>query len=196
MKEEAGTSSFVNLKCLHQASNMLILNSTKINSKFQEQIKKYQKMINYGVLECPCCKSKEYIRWGHYERGVTYFKENKIYSEIVRIQRIRCKSCNKTHALLPFGIVPYKQLTDEVFLSIFIDELEENIWGEDSILYWKKQFRKYHFPYLCSLLQKRNKFQILNQIRNQKEEILIRYIKETKKCFMQIKLGYLGYAPS
>lgn len=175
---------------------MLILNLKKIKSNFQESLKLYKEMFNYGVLECPNCKSTEYIRWGFYERGIIYLKNGKIHSEVIQIQRIYCKSCHKTHALLPFGIVPYKQLTDEVFLAIFLEELEENVFSEDSILYWKKQFMKHHYPYLCSLLKIRDVFQILKQLKREKEELLKQYIKKTGKCFMQIKLGSLGYAPS
>ncbi len=196
MKEEAGTSSFVNLKCLQQAIYMLILNPSKINTKFQEIFKKYQKIVNYGSLICPCCKSKEYIKWGFYERGVTYFKNGKVVSEIIFIQRILCKSCKKTHALLPIGIVPYKQLTTEIFLGIFLNEITEDIFSFDSIQLWKKQLRKYHVPYLSSILKTTSIFQMLNRLKKETLKILERYIQQTNQCFMQIKMGYLGYCTS
>ena len=97
---------------------MIVLNPSKVKLKFQEKLDIYKDMKNFGSLECPCCHSKEYILWGFYERGITYMKQAQIYSETVKIQRVRCKSCGKTHAILPFGIVPYKQLTDEIFLLL------------------------------------------------------------------------------
>lgn len=153
-------------------------------------------MINFGDLECPCCHSKEYIRWGFYERSVVYIKEDKEYSEIIKIQRIQCKSCGRTHALLPFGIVPYKQLTDEVILKLLLNETENKIFSEEVINYYKKQFRKYHYSNLSTMLKIRNGKGILLKIKEQKEEILSRYIKEHGKCFMQIKMGYLLYSTS
>ena len=60
----------------------------------------------------PLLSSKEYIRWGFYERGVVYIKEDKEYSETINIQRIRCRtygrnlfhcaledSCEKYHGI-------------------------------------------------------------------------------------------------
>ncbi len=178
---------------------MLILNPSKINNKFQkfqEILKKYQEILNYSSLTCPCCKSNEYIRWGFYERGVTYFKNGKVFSKIILIQRILCKSCKKTHALLPIGIVPYKQLTAEVFISIFLNEIKEDIFSFDSIQLWKRQFKKYHVPYLSSILKTTEIFQMLNRLKKETLKILELYIQQTNKCFMQIKMRYLGYCTS
>jgi len=171
---------------------MIVLNPLKINSKFQKKLKKYQKILNYGSLECPCCHSKEYIKWGFYERGVTYFKNGVIVSEVIRIQRIKCQSCEKTHALFPFGITPYKQLTDEVLLSILTNEIETYLFSEDVYIYYKKQFMKHHYPYLSTMLHLKCSEQILKLLQ-QKMEILKQYIKDHGKCFIQIKLGYLSY---
>ena len=128
-------------------------------------------MKNFGSLECPCCHSKEYVLWGFYERGITYMKQDQIYSETVKIQRIRCKSCGKTHAILPFGIVPYKQLTDEIFLLLFLEKLPSNPFTEETKNSYKKQFFKYHLSCLKTMLQMRNTNKILLLLKEQKEEI-------------------------
>ena len=175
---------------------MIVLNPSKVKFKFQEKLDMYKKMNNFGSLECPCCHSKEYIRWGFYSRGVTYFRKNQIYSEVVKIQRIQCKSCGKTHAILPFGIVPYKQLTDEIFILMFLEELPSNPFTEETKQYYKKQYLKYHLPYLKTMLQMRNPKKILLLLKDQKEKNLSKYIQIHKKCFMQIKLGYLEYSTS
>ena len=82
---------------------MIVLNPSKVKLKFQEKLDIYKDMKNFGSLECPCCHSKEYVLWGFYERGITYMKQDQIYSETVKIQRIRCKSCGKTHAIFFFS---------------------------------------------------------------------------------------------
>lgn len=175
---------------------MIVLNHQKIKSNFEENLQIYEKTLNFNHLECPYCHSKEYIRWGFYERGVIYKKNNKIFQEIMIIQRIKCKSCNKTHALLPFGIIPYRQLTDEVIIDIIIDnENEELYFSLDTVKKLKKQFNKYFLPYLITLLNTKNLKVIMNKLKNEKEVILIRFIKETKRCFMQIKLGWLLLCP-
>ena len=175
---------------------MIVLNPSKVKFKFQEKLDTYKDMKNFGSLECPCCHSKEYILWGFYERGITYMKNGRIDSETVKIQRTQCKSCKKTHAILPFGIVPYKQLTDEIFLLILLEELKSNVFTEETINFYKKQFSKYHFPYLKTMLQTNNSKKILLLLKEQKELLLSKYIKIFNRCFMQIKLGYLGYCTS
>lgn len=149
-------------------------------------------MLNYGSLECPYCHSKEYIRWGFYERGVIYSKNNKLYSEIIKIQRIKCKSCKKTHALLPFGITPYKQLTDEILVIILLKE-QSTFFSEDTIKYYYKQYKKHHYSNLSTMLHIRDPIKILKHLQKEKNKILKQYIKIYNKCFMQIKLGYLCY---
>lgn len=170
---------------------MIILNSQKSKQNFQTELEKYQKLINYGHLECPVCHSNEYIHWGFYERGVVYLKNNSIYSQIIKIKRVRCKSCGSTHALFPFGITPYKQLTDEILIFILLNEYS-NIFSEETIKHYHTQFKKYHYPNLSTMLHIRNQKDILELLLKEKYKILEQYIKFHNKCFMQIKLGYLG----
>lgn len=175
---------------------MIVLFPSKIKSNFQKILKIYQETINYGVLECPCCHSKEYILWGTYKRGVSYIKEQRVYSEVITIQRVRCKSCGHTHALLPFGIVPYKQLTDEVLILLLLDKFEDNIFSDDVVLKYKRQYLTHHYPHLSTMLQLTSAKDILNQLEKDKYNILSKYIKVHRKCFMQIKLGIIGLCPS
>ncbi|MCM1557856.1 MAG: DUF6431 domain-containing protein [Anaeroplasma bactoclasticum] len=175
---------------------MIVLNIQKIKSNFEKKLQIYEKSLNFNHLECPCCHSNEYIRWGFYERGVIYKKNHKIFQEIIVIQRIKCKSCNRTHALLPFGIIPYRQLTDEVIIDMITgNENEELYFSLDTVQKIKKQFKKHFLPYLITFLNTTNLQVIMNQLQYEKEKILVRFIKETKRCFMQIKLGQLMLCP-
>lgn len=172
---------------------MIILNSINVNTNFENNLNSYKNILNFTRLECPCCHSKEYIKWGFYERGVTYMKNGRIHSETVSIQRILCKSCNKTHAILPLGIVPYKQLTDEILISLLLDETIVEYFSDDMIRYYKKQFLTYHFNYLSTLLNNHDRKKILCLIKKKRETILSKYIRRHNRCFMQIKLGVLGF---
>lgn len=58
-------------------------------------------------LSCPCCQhSGSLIMHGSYQRSVK--RANSLLS--LTIQRVLCKECLSTHALLPASIVPYSQI--------------------------------------------------------------------------------------
>lgn len=204
MKEEAVTSSFDNPKRL-SAIIMIILNRKKINTNFIEILQNYINLINFGYLECPHCHSNNIIKWGTYNRNVIFFSFDNISlkSFVFSIQRVKCKSCGKTHALLPFGVIPYKQFTSNVIIKI-LNELLHTSLEKLSIKYsinisilkkWKRDFKSYHLPRLTTLMSNKNISNILNIFSN---DINIQkdYIVKNKFCFMQIKLSLLTLCPS
>lgn len=96
--------------------------------KIEELIRKYEEEVNYGYIECPHCKSEHLIFYGHYERNIGIYGE---YYKI-RIKRVRCKHCGRTHALLPSFILPYYQnevsfIEVTISLKIINDEGIEEI---------------------------------------------------------------------
>ena len=184
---------------------MIILYSKKINTNFKERMQLYLNIINFCNLECPICHSHDLIKWGYYERNVLFFSNDgtTIEGSILKIQRIRCKSCGKTHALLPFGIIPYKQFTDEVISKILFElthnslENISNIYQIDqSILKkWYYQYNQIHKSKVNTLMihhnNKESLINFLNHFINK-----LNYINNYNLCFMQIKLGCLGLCPS
>lgn len=203
MKEKTATFSFDNPKCL-SAINMIILNSKKINIKMKEIIKNYSNTVNYGYLKWTACNSSNVIKWGSYERNIIYFnEENILESEIIKIQRIKCKCCGKTHALLPLGIIPYKQFSSEVVTEVLLDNQTLNTFAtsdkynisEKIILKWNKDFKKFHLSRL-KIQTKTNDLKIMLDLINEKIEEKAKYIETYNRCFMQIKLGVIGLSPS
>ena len=168
-------------------------------------LEKHQKILNFGVLECPCCHSHDLIRWGFYERNSIHFEnenQNCLESNIVKIQRVKCESCGRTHALLPFGIVPYKQFSLEVILKVLIKStitsLEKislffsiNISSIKNFVY---EFKKKHLSKLFVMTNIHDVFKSLTEFEN---EITLRkqYIIKNNMCFMQNKLGYINLCP-
>ena len=184
---------------------MIILYSKKINTNFKETIQNYLNTVNFCHIECPNCHSHNLIRWGTYERNVIFFSNNNniLESNILKIQRIRCKSCGKTHALLPFGIIPYKQFTDEV-ISKILYELTYNTLENTSNKYlidqyiikrWYYQYNTFHKSRVNILINEHN---IKNSLRKFIGILInkFNYIDNYNLCFMQIKLGCLGLCSS
>lgn len=68
---------------------------------------------------CPSCGEEDLvIYWGTYGRLVAYAEGEwhrpgsiTVTCREVRVQRIMCKGCHKTHALLWYGISPYRRYT-------------------------------------------------------------------------------------
>lgn len=76
------------------------------------KIKNYQKeIINHkGVwdIECPSCHSKRsFHRHGTYKRYFITIEDQSLVYDILDILRLKCSSCNATHAILPGDIIPY-----------------------------------------------------------------------------------------
>ena len=81
----------------------------------QEAYKKVLEELDIHRLECPCCGHAGcLIGHGHYQRGVK--ESGKLIK--LQIQRLKCKECEKTHALLPSNIVPYTQVRVEEQVEI------------------------------------------------------------------------------
>ena len=84
--------------------------------KFFSQ-KDYNKFINdlpYHKLSCTCEQKGSLIKHGYYLRSV---KTRKGLASL-SILRLKCKSCNKTHAILPSFIIPYSRILYHDHISI------------------------------------------------------------------------------
>ena len=156
---------------------MIILNSKNFKSN-HEQIKileLYKTTDDFYNLECPYCNSDELIKWTSYERIVYYLDENqKLKCELLEIKRVKCKRCQKTHALLPECIVPYKQPVIDVILKSINEDPEtyEYPFSYETIQYWKTIYRKKYLPYLKTMFNNKNELirQILSKIIHTYEE--------------------------
>ena len=187
---------------------MIILDLKKVNSKFEKNFMKtlniYENTSNFGYIECPNCKSSHLIKWGKYDRNVIgYGEDGELESKVIVIQRVKCKSCNQTHALLPLGIIPYKQFSDEVVSDVLFDLTIERLEkvadkysiSEEIIKKWKYQFKEKHKSRVATLVAKQDVREMLRDFLMEKYK-KIEYIIKNNRCFMQIKLGYLGLGPS
>ena len=86
----------------------------KIKSLTQKNYNEFVKNINLNKLTCSCGMSGQLVKHAYYNRRV------KNFDGIIelKILRVKCKCCNKTHAVFPKCIVPYSQILLEDHLSI------------------------------------------------------------------------------
>lgn len=78
------------------------------------------KSLEPMMIECTCGCRGQCIKYGKYPRTVIYNGEK----FTIYIQRIYCKHCKTTHAILPSYIIPYKHLSMEDAIYI-IETYEE-----------------------------------------------------------------------
>ena len=160
-----------------QGDYMILLKPLKVNSNLQvfkfrselynlnkinivkREIKRYEEECNYGYIECPCCGSDKLISYGSYERNVVVYNT---YTKI-KIKRVMCKGCGKTHAIIPYFLIPYYQYEKTFIYRVCIEiinkeigicNLSSKVKISRQVLYqWMKVF-VIHIRYLLTTLSK------------------------------------------
>jgi len=132
--------------------------------------------LTFNKLICPSCNMVgDFEIKGYYER--TIIVNN--YSVRIKILRIRCKDCGRTHAIFFFDFIPYYQLS-----------------SQDSNALMLKSYIDYNYDYdLLKKLQKRVEIfkkriiQFSISIKEKIEDITIKYIKARMNSYLQIHRG-------
>lgn len=75
-----------------------------------------EQLISYKV-ECGCGIKGSCIKYGRYKRILIINDKE----EIVWIQRIYCKHCKKTHAIIPKFIAPYERVPFNYILDLVLE---------------------------------------------------------------------------
>lgn len=127
---------------------MITVYKPNVNYVDADLYNKFVENLNLYSLICPECKHHDFQKHGYYSRKVKY----RNHTVTLRILRVKCRSCESTHAVLLYFMVPYSQYALEVhlkalqsdFVGKFIEWIEwnENI-NEYSFYYIRSQFRKY-----------------------------------------------------
>lgn len=127
---------------------MILQKRIKVNTI--EDIKKAINEANVTGFVCPECESHEFIYYGSYRRYLIIEIDGKTEEISVKIKRIRCKCCGKTHAVIPDFIVPYKIYSLKIINKvIYLKETNNSKCKEDKygisrqlIRKWIKEFKK------------------------------------------------------
>ena len=172
---------------------MIIYNPKKVNRFSQKCIKEYEETINYSITECPICGSENIIKWGSYLRNVIYYNNNKKYEKTIEIKRIMCKNCNKTNAIIPSFLVPYKIHVTEYITEVVKNKLtKENNYNQVSRKYqisrqlikcWLDCFNA-HLTRIEVTLSETNIRQILRIIKKELYKFIYQYYYENKIIYL------------
>jgi hypothetical protein len=143
----------------------------------KNNILKYEKFINNleaSQLECTCGCKGSCIKHGKYKRKL---KRND-KTTIIYIQRIYCKECKATNALLPKGIVPYQTLClDDMLETIETYEANPDFSYDNEA---KRIIKRYN-------TWKTKLASIKLTIKDGIEKIILFCAREFKACFLQTK---------
>ncbi len=112
---------------------MIAKNAAKIKNLIQENYNKFVDAIDFTISQCQCKSIGQFVIHGYYDRKI---RTNGWLVILLVIQRMKCKSCGKTHAVLPTSIVPYSQilLTDMIGMIISHEEKTSYKINKDSHL--------------------------------------------------------------
>ena len=107
---------------------MITLEMSESKRNSQKEYDDFMKALPLHRLECPCCgHSGCLIKHGKYTRWLKSCGEE---MEERSIQRVRCKECGATHAVVPTYIVPYQWEMLKVQIEILLHWLSDKNYKE------------------------------------------------------------------
>ena len=86
--------------------------------------------MNAYSIQCNCGCKGSYIKYGKYKRIIDKYE--------IFIQRVLCKVCRITHAILPTFIVPYERMP----LVYILDLVTNTIYDNNSADYELKRYKR------------------------------------------------------
>jgi|BioPla2DNA2_1021312.scaffolds.fasta_scaffold27112_1 hypothetical protein len=88
-------------------------------NKYEEEILNSYKTFNYT---CPTCGAKHSLfRHAKYERYIATIYQGEVSSKKLEVLRLKCSSCDKTHAILPADTIPYCIYSYSCILTILLE---------------------------------------------------------------------------
>ncbi len=86
---------------------MITIISKNFKSFSQKNYDSLIDALDFHRLPCTCGRKGDLIKHGHYDRSI----KTPLGFVALLILRVKCKSCHRTHAILPSTIVPYSQVS-------------------------------------------------------------------------------------
>jgi len=158
----------------------------KNNEKFNEIQLKYEveqlysnavNQLDFNKITCNKCKEiGDFEIKGYYYRNIII---NNI-SVRIRITRIRCRSCKRTHAILFLDFIPYYQLSSFNSNQLILKQFIDNEWDEQIIQRLKQRVKQF---------ERRLKDIVMSVFTNTIEEITTSYNEYRREAYLQIHRG-------
>lgn len=134
--------------------------------------------LEVETITCPYCNTLDMERHGYYKRYINIFG-TKYY---IRILRVRCKTCGRTHAVLPDFILPYLHEPIKEMIDIITSTTTKDT--DDNINKTKNKIKKKWKPMLFSLGL---------TFKDELYKLVLLCSKTFKMCIMQIHRGKYFY---
>lgn len=140
----------------------------------------FLQLINLFSVECTCHKKGCLIFYGWYKRKVKLPSGPLLLS----VQRVRCKECGKTHALLPSVLVPYSQVSLKDQLDILI--LTEDDRSPETVMDRNPMIDENNVKHIIRLYKKHWKERLRSIGLTLRDELIIPCLSAFSRQFMQI----------
>lgn len=154
-----------------------------------------------SMYKCPCCASppENYVKNGNYCRYFIHMEDGAVHSQLISITIEKCSSCNKSHAVLHFLIIPYSQFSLGFIVTLLYFRLTRKMtvleicdfFGISESTYHRliQRAKKDAFAFSKIINELAELFQLITEIYNasfEKLQILLKsFFDNTGHSFMQ-----------
>lgn len=94
---------------------MITCKTLSFNNYSQQSYDNDIRSIDLSKVKCTCGSTGNFHRHATYQRYLVLDDKDTIILEIVQI---KCESCNRTHAILPSIIIPYRILSNSAIINV------------------------------------------------------------------------------
>lgn len=195
--EETTTKS--NVSSYSTSTYMILIFQNFFKGSIQYLYNQFLYSVNLYSLRCPHCKHRgNFVFNGKYLRHCISLENKVIKEEFFYVQRVKCKQCHRTHALLPDCILPHHSYSYAFIMCVLGDYYIEKqkvcaicqqYQITHSLFYsWIRRFQKHKI--VAALVQ---------QLSSQKEESILQEIQRVslpvflKSFFDEHQFPYLHF---
>lgn len=160
---------------------MITISLIKINPITQENYNKMIKDLPFHRLSCTCGQKGSLIKHAYYKRSI------KCTGELIPliILRVKCKSCMRTHAIVPDLFVPYSRILLEDQIEIIKAYLHNK--SHNPIMIKNYLIDEGNVRYIIKNLKKHWKERLSTFSISLDDKLIKLCFQHFKRQFMQIK---------
>ena len=177
---------------------MILIFRNFFNSDLKNLYENFLSLLHLNQHRCPYCNAScSLVKNGHYFRHCIMFISNTLFDTPFEVQRVKCKECGKTHALLPDCVIPYYSYSYGFIICVLCEYYLEPSTVEEvcdkfqisphNLYHWKRIYDKQRV--LCALVAQiqanKTNESILNYIKAQNPSaFLLCFFNEHRQPFL------------